>query len=73
MVACDYGEGQGVPALFARLWFGELASLTGDVGAKTILRTHARQVGLLPFPGGAIPGGAIDLDSPDDYARLTSR
>jgi len=66
IVACDYGEGHGVPALFARPWFGELARLTGDVGAKSILRTHAAQVGLVPFPG-----GAIDVDSPADHAQLT--
>jgi molybdenum cofactor cytidylyltransferase len=65
IVACDYGEGQGVPALFARSWFGGLARLTGDVGARAILRTNADEVALVPFPG-----GAIDVDSPADYALL---
>ena len=65
LVACDYGPGQGVPALFARQWFGDLVRLTGDVGARTILRAHAAEVTLVPFPG-----GAIDVDSPADYARL---
>jgi len=68
IVASDYGEGYGVPALFARSWFAELASLTGDIGAKAILRTHAAQMALVPFPG-----GAIDVDSRADYARLTGR
>ena len=65
IVACDYGDGRGAPALFARSWFAELARLTGDIGAKAILRTHAAYMALVSFPG-----GAIDVDSPADYARL---
>jgi len=65
LVASDYGAEQGVPALFAHAWFGDLVRLTGDVGARTILRAHAGEVGLVPFPD-----AAIDVDSPADYERL---
>jgi molybdenum cofactor cytidylyltransferase len=65
LVATDYGGEPGVPALFARAWFGDLVRLTGDVGARTILRAHPTEVGLVPFPD-----AGIDVDSPDDYAAL---
>ena len=65
LVASDYGGEHGVPALFARAWFGDLVRLTGDVGARTILRAHSTEVGLVPFPE-----AAIDVDSPADYQRL---
>ncbi len=65
LVASGYGGEHGVPALFARAWFGDLVRLTGDVGARTILRAHAAEVALVPFPD-----AAIDIDSPADYARL---
>jgi molybdenum cofactor cytidylyltransferase len=67
IVACAYGDGHGVPALCARPRFGELSRLTGDAGAKAIFRTHASQVVLVPFPG-----GAVDVDSPADHARLAT-
>ncbi len=66
IVASAYGEGYGVPALFARSWFGDLSRLAGDAGARPIIRAHAAQAALVPFPG-----GAVDVDSPEDYARLT--
>ncbi|HEV7732058.1 MAG TPA: nucleotidyltransferase family protein [Candidatus Binatia bacterium] len=67
IVASDYGGGLGVPAIFARCWFDDLRCLRGDVGAKAMLRTHAAHVALVPFPG-----GAIDVDSPADHARLAT-
>ena len=65
LVASDYGGEHGVPALFARAWFGDLVRLTGDVGARTILRAHPTDVGLVPFPE-----AVFDVDSPADHQRL---
>lgn len=65
MAACAYGDGCGVPAFFDRSRFDELQSLGGDTGAKSLLRTHAAAVALVPFPG-----GTLDVDSRADYARL---
>lgn len=67
-VACTYGGSFGVPALFSRALFGELASIDGSGGAKQVIARHAAHAHFLPFRG-----GEVDLDTPDDFARLTGR
>lgn len=37
IVACAYAGTVGIPALFGDAWFGQLESLEGDRGAKTLL------------------------------------
>ncbi len=65
IVASEYDGTLGTPAFFAREFFLELLTLDGAVGARQIIWTHrARAVGE-PFPE-----GAMDLDTPADYARL---
>ena len=65
LVAAAYAGGFGVPALFARRFFAELRALPGDAGARQVLARHAATVHAVPFPG-----GAIDVDTPADAARL---
>jgi len=67
IVACEYSGTLGVPALFARDWFDELQRLTGDRGAKPLLAAHADRVVRIPWPG-----GAVDINTADDYAALGS-
>ena len=67
IVASRYGNSYGVPALFGRTRFAELRELNGDEGAKAIIKRHFAQAHLLPFPE-----GEIDIDTPDDFARLQS-
>lgn len=67
IVASRYGESYGVPAFFASTYFAELTALKGGAGAKQIIQKHLRKAHLLPFPG-----GEIDVDTPDDFARLES-
>jgi molybdenum cofactor cytidylyltransferase len=67
IVASRYGGSYGVPALFDKIHFAELTTLEGDAGAKQIIRKHLPKVHLLPFPE-----GEIDIDTPDDLARLQS-
>jgi molybdenum cofactor cytidylyltransferase len=67
IVASRYGNSYGVPALFGRAHFAELRELNGDEGAKAIVKRHFEHVHLLPFPN-----GEIDIDTPDDFARLQS-
>lgn len=64
-VGCDYGNTVGIPALFARELFDELLKLRGNQGAKPILQARATRAAFVPF-GHA----AIDIDTPEDYARL---
>jgi molybdenum cofactor cytidylyltransferase len=67
IVASRYGNSYGVPALFGRTHFAELRQLTGDEGAKAIIKRHLVRAHLLPFPE-----GEIDIDTPDDFLRLQS-
>lgn len=65
VVASQYGGGFGVPALFGRPLFAELARLEGRSGAKQVIERHASEARFVPFPQ-----GEIDLDTPDDFSRL---
>jgi molybdenum cofactor cytidylyltransferase len=65
IVASQYREALGVPALFSRPLFSELTALSGDQGAKKVIAQHIHEV----F-GIAFPGGAIDIDTPKDYEQL---
>jgi len=64
--ACEYGDGaRGVPARLPVAALARLATLAGDRGARDLLDEHREEVVWLPFPG-----GAIDVDTEADYARL---
>ena len=65
IVACDYGDVLGVPALFSRAAFGALSSLNGDKGARHVLRTYEGPVARIPFPD-----GLFDIDTPQDARAL---
>ena len=67
VVASEYGGGFGVPALFGRTLFAELAQLEGAAGARQLIKRYASEAHFIPFPG-----GEMDVDTPDDYTRLTS-
>lgn len=68
VVASAYGGGFGVPALFAAALFAELARLEGAAGAKQVIKRHASEAHFLSFPG-----GEVDVDTPDDFSRLTAQ
>ncbi len=63
-VAAQYNGTLGVPALFKRELFGALRSLDPAAGARALLRTHA-----VPFP---LPEAAMDIDTPRDFAALST-
>jgi molybdenum cofactor cytidylyltransferase len=65
IAACAYGGGLGAPAIFPRAQLPELAALRGDRGAKPLLEAARGRVLEVPFPG-----GALDVDTPDDLAAL---
>jgi molybdenum cofactor cytidylyltransferase len=67
IVASTYGGNFGVPALFSRVLFDELARLEGAAGAKQVIKRHVAEAHFLPFPG-----GEVDVDTPDDFSRLTA-
>jgi molybdenum cofactor cytidylyltransferase len=49
--------------------FPELTALTGDIGARAVLARHAGAT--IAVECG--PEVLIDIDTPDDYARLKQR
>ncbi len=59
-VASRYAGRHGVPAYFARNSFAELLQLSGDQGARHLLAA-ARAIDL--------PGGDIDVDTPESLRR----
>lgn len=65
IIVADYGPDRGPPVLFPLTDFPALLALTGDTGARAVIRQHLDRVRLLPFPS-----GALDLDTPADLARL---
>lgn len=63
IAAAAYADTVGVPCVFPRDVFDELAALQGRAGARAILRRHAQRVRALP-----IAEAACDIDTPEDYA-----
>lgn len=63
IVACEYENSLGVPALFDRELFGELEKLSGDRGARQVIMRHRNDVAAISFPE-----GSIDIDTPQDIA-----
>lgn len=49
------------PVLFPKTWFARLAALSGDRGAKAILRDAGPQMQRVPLPT------LDDVDTPEDY------
>jgi molybdenum cofactor cytidylyltransferase len=65
LAGCEYGDALGVPALFDRSLFPELLNLGGDRGARPVLAAHAAEAARIAFPE-----GVLDIDTPEDAARL---
>ena len=65
IVASQYGEVVGIPALFDSKFFPHLLELKGDRGARQVIKQSLPMVVRVPFPA-----GAFDIDTPTDYARL---
>ncbi len=62
-----YQQAAGVPAIFPRWCFQELAQIRGDKGAKQILQRHAARLVHVPMPN-----AAVDIDTPEDLERLNA-
>jgi ADP-ribose pyrophosphatase YjhB (NUDIX family) len=62
-----YADGPGNPILLSRTLFPELVRLTGDVGAREVLRAHADRIYEIDFTSRPAPR---DVDTMDDYAAL---
>lgn len=66
LVFSRHDSGQPVPpAFFARRHWPELATLTGDTGARRLALAHPHDCAFVPAP---LAGE--DIDTPEDHARL---
>lgn len=65
IVACEYENALGVPALFAAKLFPELLALESENGAKHLIRKYRAETVSVPFPK-----GAFDIDTLADYEKL---
>ena len=67
IAAALYSGTVGVPAIFPRSLFPELAQLRGDAGARVLLRRNAARVVRVPMPS-----AAIDVDTPEDLLAIAA-
>jgi len=64
IIAASYSGVYGVPALFSRELFDELAHLEGDKGARVLIR-HLADIETID-----LPEAAFDIDKIDDAVKL---
>jgi len=65
IVAADYAETVGVPAIFASSMFEEILNLSAGGGAKQIIKKYAASIGKI-----SVPEAAFDVDTQKDYENL---
>lgn len=65
IVACEYQNTIGVPALFSSRIFADLMNLQDAGGAKKIIKKYADETALL-----SAPEAALDVDTPEDFEKL---
>ena len=65
IVASQYGETIGVPAIFSKELFNELKRLDSTGGAKKIINRYDNQIGTILFQQ-----GSFDLDTEKDLSDL---
>lgn len=67
IIAASYGGQRGNPVYFHRLCFPELLAVQGDEGGRGVIARHSHDLALVKMQD---TDAALDVDSPDDYARL---
>lgn len=65
ILAAQYSGIAGVPAIFPRWAFRDLADLRGDRGAQALLHRYADRVARL-----RMPSAALDIDRPEDLLAI---
>ena len=63
-VATAYEKNLGVPALFSKQHFESLRALSGDKGARMLLKQLDKTINRVPF------SVLADIDTPEDYRDL---
>lgn len=65
VAAAQYGATLGVPAIFPRELFAELAALRGDAGARLLIARSPERVLRV-----AMPAASLDIDTPEDLLSI---
>jgi molybdenum cofactor cytidylyltransferase len=65
VAAALYSGATGVPAIFPRSRFRELAELRGDIGARMLLHRNPDRVVRVPMDS-----AALDIDTPEDLLAI---
>ncbi len=65
IVATNYGNKLGVPAIFSKTYFKELQRLNNDFGAKDILKTNIADTISIDAKG-----KEKDIDTPEEYTKF---
>jgi molybdenum cofactor cytidylyltransferase len=68
IVAADYGDHRGTPLLLHRSVWPLARQITGDQGARALLRAYPGTVATVPVA----PASGLDVDTWEDYERLTT-
>jgi molybdenum cofactor cytidylyltransferase len=66
----SYQGKRGHPVLFGRDFWPQLAALSGDAGARTVLQLNAEAVQIVELDD---PGVLQDVDTQQDWQRLSTR
>lgn len=64
ITAASFSGQLGPPVIMPRSVWSELAALRGDQGARSLLEWHTERTAV------AMPHAALDIDTPEDLARL---
>ena len=68
IIAANYQNTLGVPAIFPAGLFEELLKLKGDEGARKILKANQDLVVSIP-----LTDAGMDLDTPEDFRKIQSK
>lgn len=67
IIACNYENSAGIPAIFPNIYFDDLLELTGDKGAKPVILNSTSPV-LIEFSD-----GSRDVDYPDELTSVQAQ
>ena len=67
ITAAKYRGILGVPAVFSRTLFEQLSNLSGDAGARLVIKRSGDKVAAVDMPE-----AAVDWDCPEDMSALGS-
>ena len=67
IAAARFNDRLGAPVIIPRSFWPQLAALRGDQGARSLLEWHTEHTTV------PMPNAALDVDTPEDLARLEAR